>query len=159
MEIYRAITSEEKKRTRQVASFIVIPGLFFIIISSYSLLFDGSDFSSWILFIVGLMSFSFSVYLWNVKKQLTEYGVKHSANEYDAFLGKWYVRYPFCIVAIGMAYLCYRMWLSDHNAPGLFIIIINPITGIMYAAAAIFSAWELSLLLIVLGVICLLEAR
>jgi prepilin signal peptidase PulO-like enzyme (type II secretory pathway) len=69
---------------------------------------------------------------------------------------RWFVRYPGAIFMIGIAYLTLVAWVSGIHLQGMMLLMLNPFAGIIYTTIAIFSAWELSLLLTVVGIAFLL---
>ena len=80
---------------------------------------------------------------------------QNSQNE-NEYTDKWYARYPITIVMGGMAYICYLCSINNTDLHGVGLLLFNPITGCLCALIAILTAWEVSLLLLALGVLFLL---
>jgi len=152
MEKYKEITKKTKKQNRRLALFFLPFGVFFWLLSALSLVWGDIAFP-WLIFILGIICVSSSACLWFRGKELTEYGLQQRKSAEDRFFDAWYFRYPFAVFCSGFAYLSLLEYLSDQrSAPGLLVIFINPVFGVVWALGALVAARELSLLLIVLGV-------
>ena len=73
------------------------------------------------------------------------------------FMNKWYVRHPKAILALGLAFTCYKAYeagLTSGAAEGKgvkgFIIyfLISPAAGVLMIISAIYYAWKISLVAI-----------
>ena len=152
MEKYKEITQKTKKSDRRLALFFLPFGLFFWFLSALSLVWDDIAFP-WLIFILGLICIGCSASLWLRGKELTDYGLQQRKAVEERFFDAWYFRYPFAVFCSGLAYLSLLEYLSDHQpVPGLLVLFINPVIGVVWAIGALVAARELSLLLIVLGV-------
>ncbi len=74
---------------------------------------------------------------------------------------KWYARYPVAIFALGWAYICYKAYINGldfetlKGAKGGLVayLLINPVIGVIMVVAAIFHAWEISLIAVVVVIL------
>jgi len=66
---------------------------------------------------------------------------------------KWYWRYFYSFFSITIAFFAFKAWSEGVSPSGLALLLINPVAPVILAVAAIFSAWELSLILIACAVI------
>lgn len=152
MDKHKEITKKTKKANRRAALFLLFSGFFFWLLSALFLVWDDIAFP-WLIFIFGLICIGSAACLWFRGKELTEYGLQQTKSAEDRFFEAWYFRYPFAALCSGLAYLSLLEYLSDQRSvPGLLVLFINPILGVVWALSALVAARELSLLLIVLGV-------
>jgi hypothetical protein len=131
-----------------------------IILASVSpIYYEEWDLGTAIFGIFGIISITFSFLIAKSKYQLTpesEKEAKQKTKEWEEYLmKKWYARYPASIFALAWAYVCYVAYTKglDFGGKPLLYIVINPVIGIIMVVAAIFHAWEISLIVITLVVL------
>ncbi len=78
-----------------------------------------------------------------------------TTNNIDYWWKKWFVRYSLSVLYFLIALILFEGW-HNNEARGLGILLINPIFSGLVSIYAIFKAWELSLLLISIGLLYLL---
>ena len=134
-------------------------GLLFGWAVTVSFIFEIDQHFVWLLlFTVGSCGcFVLSVWVWRQKKELTDEALTLLEEE-KKLPDPWYIRYLLATFAVGFAYACYYAWFNgDYSyASGWLIVLINPITGVLWALGALVLAKELSLILIVIGAVYLL---
>ena len=159
MERYKPITPETRKSNRWTAACLFFFGLVFGWALTVSIIFEiDQHFVLLLLYTVGSCGcFVLSVWVWRQKKELNDEALTLLEEE-KKLPDPWYIRYLLATFGVGWAYVCYYAWFNvDYSdASALVIVLINPITGVLWALGALVLAKELSLILIVIGAVYLL---
>lgn len=155
MNKLKAISKETRASNKALASFFVLGGVVISAVVLGAILSPDVEFSSSIIFmtILAVASFILAAYVLRVDKELTEEAKTWQKAKSDALWLKWFVRYPLSILYCGIAYLGLLAWLQDLYPSGVALLFVNPITAVICAIMALASAWELSLILLAIGVV------
>ncbi|MBW4966258.1 hypothetical protein KZZ04_07750 [Pseudoalteromonas sp. CR1] len=132
-------------------------GLAFILFSFIPVFMDLEDNNpSWIIFSVGILACIFSaIVFFSSKKDYSVQEIEHLQKSYDSFWRKWYVRAINSAFMTAVAFFSFQTWLQGANASGVFLLMVNPIFPPIIAVLSLFNAWEVSLAIIVFGMVYL----
>ncbi len=138
--------------------FFFICGMIFLAIGILSIYDEGwGYFGTAIISIFGIISIIFSILIAKSKHQPTPEAKKEAKQKTkereDQFYSKWYMRYFGVICALIIAYISYVSYTTGFRMNGLGLLLFNPVTGIISAIVAIFGAWEISLIAVVVVIL------
>ena len=161
MPLSPALGLQNMDKYQPILTKTKISGFLFFFIGSLFLLFlavSSIYYGEWgyygtaILGILGIVCFVFSFLILKAKNQLTPEAAEQVKKQHkkweEEFYSRWYVRYLGAVFMLGWAYVCYIIYTKGMTLPGLSILLLNPITGIVVTIIAIFNAWEISLIVI-----------
>lgn len=83
---------------------------------------------------------------------------KEKKRKKEELESKWYFRYPIALFLLGFAWVTYKIYHDDSNLAtrGIGILLFNPLVSTVVTIGALIQAWEISLIVISLGMIWLM---
>ena len=157
MDKYQPLSQESKKGIRAASAFFFFCAVFFLFFPAHTIStsgFSAITFDEWVFTVFGVISAIGATSVLFIKKELTPEAKAEQElkdKEFDLW-SKWYIRYPTSILMLGVAYISYTAYIKGIRLPGLALLLLNPVSGVIAVVIAIFNAWELSLLVLI-GVI------
>lgn len=152
MDKYQELSPKSKRASRILGAVLFLIGLFFLALAVFPFFFLNRDFPV-IFLILGIAGMGTAIFVFTQKKELTPYGREIEKAKEQKLLDAWYFRYPLAVACCGLAVLSLIVWLEDRQlGSGPFFLLLNPVTGILWAITGLLLAWELSLLILVVGV-------
>ena len=80
-----------------------------------------------------------------VKKMLSPESLISLKSKQEEFETKWYFRYFFSLIFLAVSYASFVAYIDDTRISGLALLVVNPISGILFCILALISGWEIAL--------------